>query len=189
MCSANSEKTCQTRPAWPHLLARLMSKMGDVIRKTLYDRVLRTEKDSHGNQIIVTRGADGQEQRGYVNVPGLDGEDVARGVRGRSPTWLQAALPVRRLKEPGSGSMLCAGVSRQQEPALPVTWLKSRLARNRVLSCPRPLLLVGLERLAPWSAKVAGALWNRFVTVPGLCGQNNRTTNAKGHRRRETCRA
>lgn len=59
--------------------------MADIIVKNLGDRYVRTDKDVHGYPIIVTRGADGQEQRGYVNRPGLDLQDVARAGYGSLP--------------------------------------------------------------------------------------------------------
>lgn len=80
--------------------------MGDVVAKQLGDRFVRretvsTEGDpkqpfrprgsptavvpSQSYEVIVTRGPNGEEQRGYINKPGLDTEDVVRGVRGALP--------------------------------------------------------------------------------------------------------
>lgn len=80
--------------------------MGDVVAKQLGDRFVRretvsTEGDpkqpfrprgsptpsvpSESYDVIVSRGPNGEEQRGYVNKPGLDSEDVVRGVRGALP--------------------------------------------------------------------------------------------------------
>lgn len=80
--------------------------MGDVVAKQLGDRFIRretvsTEGDpkqpfrprgsptpsvpSETYDVIVSRGPNGEEQRGYVNKPGLDSEDVVRGVRGALP--------------------------------------------------------------------------------------------------------
>ena len=60
-------------------------QMGDIVAKTLGPKVLRREKDAHGYDVFVTRGKDGQEQKAYLNRPGLDLEDVSRGVHGALP--------------------------------------------------------------------------------------------------------
>lgn len=59
--------------------------MADIIEKQLGDRFIRREKDAHGYDVLVTRGPDGQEQRGYVNEPGLDTQDLWRTFYGAVP--------------------------------------------------------------------------------------------------------
>lgn len=59
--------------------------MGDIVARTLGDKVVRREKDANGYEIFVTRGLDGKEQLGYLNKSGLDSQDVARGIRGALP--------------------------------------------------------------------------------------------------------
>ena len=61
------------------------AQLADIFQSNLGDRFVRREKDANGYDVFVTRGADGQEQRGYLNQPGLDGEDVARGIRAALP--------------------------------------------------------------------------------------------------------
>jgi hypothetical protein len=48
-------------------------------------RASAARRPSDAYDVFVTRGPDGQEQRGYLNAPGLDGQDVARGVLGSLP--------------------------------------------------------------------------------------------------------
>lgn len=64
------------------------AQMGDIVQKSLGDKFVRREKDANGYDVFITRGADGQEQKAYLNKPGLDLEDVARGVRGALPYML-----------------------------------------------------------------------------------------------------
>lgn len=59
--------------------------MGDIIQKRLGESFVRREKDANGYEMIVSRGEDGQEQRGYVNKPGLDTQDVWRTIYGATP--------------------------------------------------------------------------------------------------------
>lgn len=58
---------------------------GDVLRKNLGDRFVRTEKDANGYDVIVYRDANGNEAKGYVNKPGLDWQDVDRFVSNAAP--------------------------------------------------------------------------------------------------------
>jgi hypothetical protein len=48
-------------------------------------RYIGTETDANGYPIIVYRGQDGKEARAYVNNPGLDAQDVGRGLYGALP--------------------------------------------------------------------------------------------------------
>lgn len=57
----------------------------DIIRKQLGDRYIGEEKDANGFIVLTYRGADGQTRKAYVNKPGLDYEDVDRGVNAALP--------------------------------------------------------------------------------------------------------
>lgn len=59
--------------------------LADVWAKTLGDRYLGTIKDANGYPIIRFRGKDGSVQMGYVNKPGLDAQDVSRGLGAAVP--------------------------------------------------------------------------------------------------------
>jgi hypothetical protein len=58
---------------------------GDIIARDIGDRLIRREKDAHGYEVMVYRGADGSEKKAYVNKPGLGGEDVNRLLLGAAP--------------------------------------------------------------------------------------------------------
>jgi hypothetical protein len=53
--------------------------------RMLGDRFQGIEKDANGYPVIAYRGKDGKDARAYVNNPGLDMQDVARGVTGALP--------------------------------------------------------------------------------------------------------
>lgn len=53
---------------------------------------VRTEKDANGYPVIVYRDKDGKEGKAYVNRPGLDFEDVTRGVVGALPFFKSAQM-------------------------------------------------------------------------------------------------
>jgi hypothetical protein len=69
---------------------------GDILRKQLGNRFIRQEKDANGYPVIVYRGQDGSEQKGYVNKPGLDFQDVDRGLSATLP-YLATAGPIGKL--------------------------------------------------------------------------------------------
>ncbi|HAF37606.1 MAG TPA: hypothetical protein DCG72_01365, partial [Gammaproteobacteria bacterium] len=57
----------------------------DIIRKQMGDRFIKEEKDANGFIVMTYRGADGQTRQAYVNKPGLDYEDVDRGINAALP--------------------------------------------------------------------------------------------------------
>ena len=59
--------------------------MGKAYAGMLGPDYVRTEKDANDYPVVVYRGQDGREARAYVNTPGLDMQDVARGVTGALP--------------------------------------------------------------------------------------------------------
>jgi hypothetical protein len=67
-------------------------QMADIVQKSLGDKFVSRERTKDGYHVFTTRGADGKEQRAYLNQPGLDREDVARGVRGALPYFLAGGL-------------------------------------------------------------------------------------------------
>jgi hypothetical protein len=60
-------------------------QMADVVKKQLGDRYIDTLQDANGYPVIKYRDETGKEKLGYVNRPGLDSEDVVRGIRGSLP--------------------------------------------------------------------------------------------------------
>lgn len=155
-------------------------QMGDVIRKQLGDRVLRTEKDSYGNQVIVTRGPDGQEQRGYVNVPGLDREDVARGIRGALPYAVTGGAAGAALRGAGVGiNAIAQGVS-AAGTSVAGDVAQIPLGSEQGIELGKAAAVGGFGAAGPVVGKVAGALWNRFVTIPGLVDKTTGQLTPKG---------
>ena len=82
-------------------------QLSDIVKKTLGPKLLRIEPA--GDYLVaVTRGADGKEQRGYINKPGLDTEDVTRGIRGALPYFLTGGLAGAGVKAAGGGLLSLA---------------------------------------------------------------------------------
>ncbi len=76
--------------------------LADVWAKTLGDRYIGTIKDANGYPIIQFRGKDGSVQQGYVNKPGLDGQDVNRALSASVPYLLAGGVAGRALGGAGA---------------------------------------------------------------------------------------
>lgn len=59
--------------------------MAGVYGPMLGNRLMRQEMDANGYPVVVYKGKDGSEQKAYVNSPGIDMQDVARGAYGAIP--------------------------------------------------------------------------------------------------------
>jgi hypothetical protein len=67
----------------------------DILVKQLGPNYVRTETDANGYKVIVQRGPDGKEHKGYVNKPGLDYGDIDRGLAASAPYLLGAGVAGR----------------------------------------------------------------------------------------------
>lgn len=76
---------------------------GDVLRKGLGDRFIRTERDANGNPVLVYRDDTGREAKGYVNKPGLDWEDLDRALSVSAPFLAAGGLVGSGMKAIGAG--------------------------------------------------------------------------------------
>ncbi|MBF9645462.1 hypothetical protein, partial [Streptococcus pseudopneumoniae] len=70
---------------WGWLTGANDQEQARVFKGILGNRFVKTEQDANGYPVVVYKGQDGQEQRAYVNKPGLDAQDVLRDVVGIAP--------------------------------------------------------------------------------------------------------
>lgn len=82
---------------WSHVIGADDEGMAKTYAKSFGADFVRTERDAHGNPIVVYRDG-GKEQRAYVNKPGLDYEDVSRGLIGAIPYVLSGGMAGAALK-------------------------------------------------------------------------------------------
>jgi len=92
------------------------SSYADVWAKALGDRYIGTFNDANGYPIVRFKGKDGSEQLGYVNKPGLDYQDVSRGLSASVPYLMAGGIAGRALGALGTGAnvvgqSLAAGVA------------------------------------------------------------------------------
>lgn len=154
--------------------------MGDIISKNLGDRFMRRETDANGYEVIVTRGPDGKEQRGYVNKPGLDTQDAWRTFYGAAPYVVSGGAAGTMLKGAGIGANALG-----QGAAAAATSFAGDIGALTQGSEQAPDLekagIMGLFGAAgPPISAAGGALWRKFVTIPGLIDKQSGMLTAKG---------
>lgn len=82
---------------------------GNIIKYQLGDRLLGVEKDANGHEIITYFGDDGKEHRAYINKPGLDQEDIRRGLESAVPFFIGGSFVGLGLKAIGAGLLARIG--------------------------------------------------------------------------------
>ena len=156
------------------------AQMGDVVQSNLGDAFIRRDKDANDYDVFVTRGADGGEQRGYLNKPGLDLQDVTRGLRGALPYMATggaagaltrgAGLGVQALVQGGAAAATSAAGDIAQTP----------LGSTQGIDVGKAGAMAGFGAAGPFVGAAAGALWRRFVTVPGLIDKTTGQLTPRG---------
>lgn len=154
---------------WGWLTGAEDKDMAGVYKSILGDRFLGQEQDANGYPVIVYKGQDGKEARAYVNQPGLDMQDVVRGVTGIAPNIgagrlvsgaMKGAALVPRMVGQAMGQ---AGASAAQDAAGAVTGVTE-------LDPEKSAIKAGISAAGGAGGELlgaaAGALWRKFVTEP-----------------------
>lgn len=154
--------------------------MADVIKNNLGDRFIRQETDANGYPVIVSRGANGQEQRGYVNKPGLDLQDVSRAVYGSLPYMVTGGVAGVAGRGAGIGvnALLQGGAAGATSVAGDVA--ASHIGSEQGVDLGKAGIMAGFGAAGPVVSGAAGALWRKFVTIPGYLDKSTGQLTAKG---------
>jgi hypothetical protein len=154
--------------------------MADIIAKNLGDKYIRTEKDAHGYPIIVTRGPDGQEERGYVNRPGLDSQDIARVGYGSLPYLAVGGTLGALTKGAGIGLQAIAQGLGAGTTSVGGDAANTVQGSKQGIDIPKAAVMTGIGAAGPAVGAAVGALWRRFVTIPGLIDKSTGQLTQKG---------
>jgi hypothetical protein len=151
-------------------------QMADIVKSTLGDRVQRVEKDNQGRDVFVTRGAEGQEQRGYLNEPGLDSTDAWRALYGATPYIASAGMIGKATK---GMNWLAQGLA--QGAGAGATSIAGDVAQipmgsEQVVELGKAGINAGLGAVGPPLAAAGSAIWRRFVTIPGMVDGTGKLT-------------
>jgi hypothetical protein len=143
----------------------------------LGSRFVRHETDANGYGVVVFKGADGKEQKAYVNKPGLDTEDVGRAVIGSLPYLgvgaLTGGIGPLALRTIGTGLGM-AGTSAGLDLA------STGLGSEQGIDTSRAAVTGALGAAGEPAGALLSKAWQKFVTVPGLFDKKAGTLTDKG---------
>lgn len=139
----------------------------DIIKQTLGPLFVRTETDANGSEVVVYKDPkSGAERKGYVNKPGLDWQDVDRGLYGTLPYLVAgglagraargAPLAARALIQGGVGAATSAG----QDVAA------GAMGSEQGVDPIKMGVAGAAGAVGELAAPAVGALWQRYVTEP-----------------------
>lgn len=130
---------------------------------------VRTETDANGYPVIVYRDQTGQEAKAYVNKPGLDFEDITRGVMGALP-FLKSAQGVAAVTQgaPLAGRMVAQGLGQGATSiAQDATGFMSGLTQPDPANA---LIKAGVATAAGAGGEALGAagtaIWRKLISEP-----------------------
>jgi hypothetical protein len=153
---------------------------GDIMKDAIGDRFIGKEKDKHGYDIIVFKGTDGATKKAYVNKPGLDADDVGRGVVGALPFMAGGAAAGALTK----GAPLIARTATQflggAGTSIATDAGAMAFGSEQGVDPTKAAIVGGLGAAGEAAAVPIGALWRRFVTVPGLFDRSASKLTDKG---------
>lgn len=156
------------------------AQMADIIRKQLGDRFIRAEKDANDYDVFVTRGMDGKEQRGYVNRPGFDRQDAWRAFYGALPYVATGGGAAVAARGAGLGVNMLAQGAAASGTSLAGDLAQAPLGSEQGLELDKAATIGAFGAAGPVAGKIAGSLWSRFVTLPGLVDKSTGKLTARG---------
>lgn len=156
------------------------AQMADIIEKQLGERFIRREKDANGYDVFVTRGADGGEQRGYVNAPGLDSQDISRGIYGAMPYMVGGGAVGAAAK--GVGGLVRAGLYGATGGATSIAGDISQIpmGSEQGVEWTKAALAAGASALGVPAEWLAAKAWGRFVIEPRLFDRSTGKLTSEG---------
>lgn len=144
------------------------AQRADVIRNALGERFVGLEKDANNYDVLSFKDAQGAVQRGYVNAPGLDAEDVARGIKGALPYVATGGAAGAAARGAGIGLNALAQGLTAGATSIGGDIAQMPLGSEQGVELEKAgVTAAGGAAVVPVAA-AASALWQRFVTVPGL---------------------
>lgn len=154
--------------------------MGDIIQKELGGDFIRREKDANGYEVIVTRGPGGQEQRGYVNKPGLDTQDAWRAFYGAAPYIATGTAAGTALKGAGVGLNALAQAATAATTSVAGDVGATLAGSEQGVDFEKAGVIGAFGGASPVVGAAGSALWRQFVTIPGLIDKATGQLTAKG---------
>jgi hypothetical protein len=131
-------------------------QMADIVQKSLGDKFVSRERTKDGYHIFTTRGADGKEQRAYLNQPGLDREDVARGIRGALPYFLTGGAAGAAVRGGGLAANALAQAAAGGATSVAGDVAQIPMGSKQGIEGKKALSVAAISMAAPLIGRVAG---------------------------------
>lgn len=152
----------------------------NIVKRALGDRFISLEKDAYGAHVVNYRDHGGMPKKAYVNVPGLDMEDMNDTANQTLP-YLAMGRMIRGVAPQTGGLTSMAG---QGMGATSVSLLQdigalamgSEKAPDNMKAGMVGLIAAGVDGLSP----IAGNLFRRFVVEPRLYDKATKQLTDKG---------
>jgi len=154
--------------------------MADIVQKNLGDKFIRREKDANGYDIFVTKGPDGKEQKGYLNKPGLDLEDVARAGYGSLPYLAVGGVTGKVLQGAGMGLRAAGQFIANGATSLAGDVGNMVQGSEQGIDIPKAGVVGTFGAAAEPVSSVVGSMFRRFWIIPGLIDKSSGQLTAKG---------
>lgn len=154
---------------------------GDIMKASIGDRFIRKERDKYGYDIVVYKGPDGSEKKAYVNRPGLDTEDVGRGLANAIP---YVATGVAAAYTGGAAPIVARGLlqgATQFGTSLGLDAASRTLGSEQDLDLARAGVAGVAGVAGEFAAPAVQAAWRRLVTIPGLFDGKAGALTPKGY--------
>ena len=158
------------------------AQMGDIIAKQLGDKLIRREQDANGYDVFVTRGADGQEQRGYVNAPGLDSQDISRGIYGAMPYMVGGAGVGAAMKGAGGVARFLAYGAGSGATSIAGDIAQMPMGSEQGIEPGKAAWTAAFGAAGVPLEIAAGKVWGRFVIEPRLFNRSTGQLTPEGQR-------
>ncbi len=165
------------------VLGQSDESLAKLIGEQLGPRFRGIERDANGYPIISYVDQSGKPARAYVNRPGLDMQDVSRGVASAVPYVIGggavnalvrgAGIVPRMLAQGGAQAGIAAGTD--------LTAARTGVADLEPFSTAVKATAAGAFGMGGEAAgAAAGVLWRKFVTEPGLFNRSTGQLTPKG---------
>jgi len=152
----------------------------NIVKRALGDRFISLEKDAYGAHVVNYRDHGGMPKKAYVNVPGLDMEDMNDTANQTLP-YLAMGRMIRGVAPNTGGLTSMAGqgmgatsVSLLQD--LGALAMGSEKAPDNMKAGMVGLIAAGVDGLSP----IAGNLFRKFVVEPRLYDRTTKQLTEKG---------
>lgn len=156
------------------------AQMADIIEQQLGDRFIRREKDANGYDVLVTRGPDGQEQRGYVNAPGLDSQDISRGIYGAMPYMIGGGMIGTAAKGLGFGVRATLQSLGAGTTSAVGDLAQMPMGSKQGIEADKAIFTALLGAGGELATSLGSRAWQRFVTEPQLFNSKSGRLTARG---------